>query len=58
MEKALHWFRRDLRLADNTALNAAIRRSSEVYTVYVASAWSGTHEWTGPGRQAFLCAGV
>jgi deoxyribodipyrimidine photo-lyase len=56
MEKALHWFRRDLRLADNTALNAAIRRSGEVYTVYVASAWSGTHEWTGPGRQAFLCA--
>ena len=56
MEKALHWFRRDLRLADNTALNAAVRRSGLVYTVYVASAWTGTHAWTGPGRQAFLSA--
>ena len=55
MERGLHWFRRDLRLSDNTALNAASRRSEVVYTAYVASAWTKEHDWTGAGRQEFLC---
>ena len=52
---ALHWFRRDLRLTDNTALNAAVKSGSDVVPVYVASDWRGNHTWTGPARQEFLC---
>lgn len=51
----IHWFRRDLRLSDNTALQRATRESEKVLPVYVSSDWSGHHHWTGPGRQAFLC---
>jgi len=53
---SIHWFRRDLRLTDNTALLQAAEMSEEVVTVYVRSEWRGAHAWTGPGRQAFLCA--
>lgn len=51
----IHWFRRDLRITDNTALTAAARSSDEVITVYVMSGWSGSHSWTGAPRQGFLC---
>lgn len=54
-KRVLHWFRRDLRIADNTALNAACRQAEEVIPVYVISEWIGSHGWTGPNRQAFLC---
>ncbi len=54
--RAIHWFRRDLRLTDNTALNAACRRADEVIPVYVVSTWKQRHRWTGPARQAFLCS--
>ncbi|MFT6863307.1 MAG: deoxyribodipyrimidine photo-lyase [Akkermansiaceae bacterium] len=53
--RVIHWFRRDLRLTDNTALNAAIEASDEVVTTYVLSDWKGTHAWTGGKRQQFLC---
>ncbi len=52
---AIHWFRRDLRLADNLALYAAVTSSLEVVPVYVLSEWHGSHSWTGPNRQRFLC---
>jgi deoxyribodipyrimidine photo-lyase len=52
--RALHWFRRDLRLTDNSALSAAMARSAEVVPVYVVSDWKKSHAWTGPPRQAFL----
>lgn len=52
---AIHWFRRDLRILDNSALHAAAEGSSCVLPVYVASDWKGSHGWTGPNRQAFLC---
>jgi deoxyribodipyrimidine photo-lyase len=52
---AIHWFRRDLRLSDNTALWNASLRAESVLPVYVVSEWSGQHHWTGPGRQQFLC---
>jgi len=51
----IHWFRRDLRLSDNVALHHASRESEKVLPVYIASDWEGEHDWTGPGRQAFLC---
>ncbi|MBL9154471.1 MAG: deoxyribodipyrimidine photo-lyase [Verrucomicrobiales bacterium] len=52
---AIHWFRRDLRLSDNTALWHASTASQAVLPVYVVSDWQGAHHWTGPGRQHFLC---
>jgi deoxyribodipyrimidine photo-lyase len=51
----IHWFRRDLRITDNTALLAACKEGKEVVPVYIASDWKGTHRWTGPARQEFLC---
>ena len=51
----IHWFRRDLRITDNTALTAASRGGREVIPVYIASDWKGHHRWTGPARQEFLC---
>jgi len=52
----IHWFRRDLRLSDNTALRRAVDEAESVLPVYVASDWRGAHRWTGAGRQTFLCA--
>ena len=52
--RVIHWFRRDLRLTDNSALHAATQAAAEVITVYVVSDWIGSHAWTGPPRQAFL----
>ncbi|MFZ4779906.1 MAG: deoxyribodipyrimidine photo-lyase, partial [Terrimicrobiaceae bacterium] len=37
MNRVLHWFRRDLRLTDNTALSAASRQAESVIPVYVLS---------------------
>jgi len=54
-KNVIHWFRRDLRLSDNTALYHATAGSEKVLPVYIASDWGGNHHWTGPGRQAFLC---
>lgn len=52
---AIHWFRRDLRLLDNSALFHAAKQSDSVLPVYILSDWTGKHLWTGPKRQAFLC---
>lgn len=54
MPPAIHWFRRDLRIADNTALYHASRNGA-VIPVYVISGWKGSHHWTGENRQHFLC---
>ncbi len=56
MKVAIHWFRRDLRLTDNTALNAAAKAADAVVPVYILSDWHKQHHWTGPNRQEFLCA--
>lgn len=53
--RVIHWFRRDLRLTDNTALLAAYGSSEEVVPVYILSHWAKEHTWTGPKRQLFLC---
>lgn len=55
---ALHWFRRDLRLTDNTALHHATQAARQVIPVYVLSDWKSTHGWTGPTRQQFLCGSL
>ncbi len=49
------WFRRDLRIADNTALYCAAKSGLPVVPVYVLSDWHRAHSWTGPNRQHFLC---
>ncbi|MEP2777591.1 MAG: deoxyribodipyrimidine photo-lyase [Luteolibacter sp.] len=51
----IHWFRRDLRIADNTALHQAAASGKAVIPVYVLSDWKGEHHWTGANRQHFLC---
>ena len=61
MKRVIHWFRRDFRITDNTALTAAVAAvaaagpDGEVIPVYIASEWEGSHEWTGSARQEFLC---
>ena len=51
---ALHWFRKDLRLTDNTALHHAAKDSAQVIPVYILSTWKTHHQWTGAKRQHFL----
>ena len=55
MSVAIHWFRLDLRLTDNTALNAALAAHEDVLPVYIVSEWRKSHHWCGAPRQAFLC---
>ena len=52
--RVIHWFRRDLRLTDNTALLAALSDSDEIVPVYILSDWKKNHLWTGEKRQKFL----
>lgn len=52
--RAIHWFRRDLRLTDNLSLHAACEKYDEIIPVYILSDWQGSHLWTGPKRQKFL----
>ncbi len=58
MQRAIHWFRRDLRVTDNTALARAVAAAEEVVPVYIASDWWGGHRWTGSPRQTFLCGSL
>lgn len=53
MSIAIHWFRRDLRLTDNTALNTAATHD-QVVPVYIVCEWQGSHHWCGAPRQEFL----
>jgi deoxyribodipyrimidine photo-lyase len=55
MRRVIHWFRRDLRVTDNTALWHACDQADEVIPVYILSTWKKRHPWTGPNRQEFLC---
>jgi deoxyribodipyrimidine photo-lyase len=58
MQRVIHWFRRDLRLHDHTALRAALHAAPEVIPVYIVSQWRGEHRWTGAPRQQFLCGSL
>ena len=55
MRRVIHWFRRDLRVTDNTALYHACHEADEVIPVYILSNWKKQHPWTGSNRQEFLC---
>ena len=55
MRRIIHWFRRDLRIGDNSSLYAACQEAEEIIPVYVLSTWKGKHPWTGANRQEFLC---
>ena len=57
-KRVIHWFRRDFRITDNTALAAAVKAGEEVIPVYIASGWKGSHNWTGSARQEFLCGSL
>lgn len=54
----IHWFRRDLRIADNTALSCAAKLGLPIVPVYILSSWKASHHWTGAGRQQFLCGSL
>jgi deoxyribodipyrimidine photo-lyase len=54
----IHWFRRDLRLTDNTALHHAAAAADQVIPVYILSEWKHSHQWTGSRRQHFLCGNL
>ena len=54
----IHWFRRDLRVTDNTALRGAARLGLALVPVYILSDWHDSHSWTGPNRQHFLCGSL
>jgi deoxyribodipyrimidine photo-lyase len=55
MKRVIHWFRRDLRITDNTALWHAGQEADEIIPIYILSTWHKAHSWTGPNRQGFLC---
>jgi deoxyribodipyrimidine photo-lyase len=56
MVRALHWFRADLRLADNTALAAAAARARELGFLYVLDERLLASARTGAPRIRFLHA--
>lgn len=51
----IHWYRRDLRIADHPILQSASQQCEAVLPCYVVSTWKHQHSWTGPNRQQFLC---
>ena len=51
----IHWYRRDLRIADHQILQTASQQCEAVLPCYVVSTWKQHHAWTGPNRQQFLC---
>ena len=59
MSRGLLWFRTDLRLSDNLALQAALDQCADIVPVYIFDEqWLGTDHWgfqrTGPFRLQFL----
>jgi len=50
----VHWFRRDLRVEDNTALSRAARDADRVVTVFVLDDHYARDPRVGPARFAFL----
>ena len=58
MSTAIWWIRRDLRLADNQALNAALARSDTIFPVFILDRHLLASPYVGPQRIAFLFAGL
>lgn len=55
MTSGIHWFRRDLRLEDNSALNLLANKAGKIYPLYIVSGTSGAKHWSGDRRQSLLC---
>ena len=58
MRTALWWMRRDLRLKDNQALNAALAHADRVIPVFVLDPTLLNSPYVGPRRVAFLLGGL
>ena len=58
MKTVLHWFRRDLRVSDNTALSEAARRAETVIPVFIFEDAFRTGPDVGAARLAFLLQSV
>jgi deoxyribodipyrimidine photo-lyase len=58
MKTVIHWFRRDLRVVDNTALNEAARRAERVVPVFVLEDALRSGRDVGAARLAFLLRSV
>lgn len=58
MKRIIHWFRRDLRISDNSSFYAACQEADEIIPVYILSSWKRNHPWTGANRQEFLCGSL
>ena len=56
--RAIHWFRRDLRLSDNAALSAALEANDEVLAVFVLDPRLTQAKNQSPARLAFLYAAL
>src|ERR1043165_1975823 len=54
MKLAIHWFRRDLRISDNTALHHATTRAERVLPVFILEDALHTGPDVGAARLAFL----
>lgn len=54
MKAVIHWFRRDLRMADNTALGEAARCSDRVIPIFILDESFGAGPGAGAARLAFL----
>ncbi|XP_063145728.1 cryptochrome-2 isoform X1 [Candoia aspera] len=51
---SVHWFRRGLRLHDNPALQAAIRKATSVRCIYILDPWFAASSAVGINRWRFL----
>ena len=58
MSIAIWWIRRDLRLADNQALAAALASSEQILPVFIVDPALLTSPWVGSKRLAFLWEGL
>lgn len=58
MSTAIWWIRRDLRLSDNPALNAALAEADQVLPVFVLDPTLWESASVGPKRRSFLIGGL
>lgn len=58
MKTVIHWFRRDLRVSDNTALSEATKRAEHVIPVFIFEDAFRTGPDVGAARLAFLLQSV
>jgi deoxyribodipyrimidine photo-lyase len=54
VKRVIHWFRRDLRITDNTAFSEAARRAEQVIPVFILEDTLRTGPDVGAARLAFL----